>query len=129
MLMEYQDVFEGFGTFAGDPYHIQLTPDVVPVKHIPRNISVHLCDVFKKVLDNMIELGIIRNVPERSIPSPWANSFVVNKKKPDGAVKLWVCLDTRDLNKYTVREPIYSRKPVDLIPCLEGSRPFTLVNM
>ena len=31
--MEYKNMFEGIKTFPGDPYHIQLTPDVVPVKH------------------------------------------------------------------------------------------------
>ena len=78
----------------------------------------------------MVKLEIIRHVPEGSIPILWVNIFVANEKKqPDGTVKLRVCFDPRDLNTYIVREPIYSRKPDDLIPYLEGSRLFTLVDM
>ena len=42
----YADIFQGLGKFPGDPYKLRLKPDVVPAKHRPRKVPVHLQEAF-----------------------------------------------------------------------------------
>ena len=42
----YADIFQGLGKFPGDPYKLRLKPDVVPAKHRPRKLPVHLQEAF-----------------------------------------------------------------------------------
>ena len=42
----YADVIQGLGKFPGDPYKLRLKPDVVPAKHRPRKVPVHLQKAF-----------------------------------------------------------------------------------
>ena len=39
---DFQDCFEGLGTFNMKPYHIVLEPKAEPVVHAPRVVTVHL---------------------------------------------------------------------------------------
>lgn len=85
------------------PYHITLDPAAEPVIHPPRSLPVHLKDLYRKELDDMLNLGVITPVDR---PTHWVNSIVLSEKKTDkGEVtKIRVCLDPRDLNKWVKRE-------------------------
>ena len=47
----YADVFQGLGKFPGEPYKLRLKPDVVPAKHRPRKVPVHLPDAFHEEVE------------------------------------------------------------------------------
>ena len=93
LLQEYSDVFQGIGTFPGEPYHIQLKDDYKPVQHSPRQVAVSLEEAYKGELERLVQLGVVQEVKEHT---EWVNS-IVPVKKPDGSLRL--CLDPKDLNK------------------------------
>ena len=47
----YADIFQGLGKFPGQPYKLRLKPDVVPAKHRPRKVPVHLQDAFHEEVE------------------------------------------------------------------------------
>ena len=97
-LNEFSDCFEGLGTFNMKPYHITLDPDSQPVIHAPRSVPVHLQDMYKEELNNMVELGILVPVSE---PTNWVNSIVLSEMTNDSGevTKIRVCLDPRHLKQ------------------------------
>ena len=104
LLSSYPDCFEGLGTFKDmKPYHITLDPAAEPVIHPPRSLPVHLKDLYRIELDDILNLGDLTPVDR---PTHWVNSIVLSEKKTDkGEVtKIRVCLDPRDLNKWVKRE-------------------------
>ena len=93
LLSSYPDRLEGQGKFKDmKPYHITLDPEAEPVIHPPRSVPVHLKDLYRKELDDMLNLGVITPVDR---PTNWVNSIVLSEKKTDkGEVtKIRVCLD------------------------------------
>ena len=47
ILDVYADVFEGLGTFPGEPYKLKLKENYVPAKrHALRKVPIHLQDNF-----------------------------------------------------------------------------------
>ena len=46
ILDVYADVFEGLGTFPGEPYKFILKENYVPARHAPRKVPIHLQDDF-----------------------------------------------------------------------------------
>ena len=73
-------------------YTMQLKPEVQPVVHAARKVTVAIREKVKAELDRMEKLNVISKVDE---PTKWVNSMVV-VPKPNGAVR--ICLDPRDLN-------------------------------
>ena len=132
---KYSDIFEGLGTFLGEPYHIQLDPSVPPV-HVPcRPVPIHQQEEFKHPLTDMEKAGMIVPVHEATA---WISSFVIvetskdtNKKTgaqhPHPKTKMRVCLDPSNLNKATTREPYYYRTTEDVIPELHTAKYFTII--
>ena len=47
ILSTYPDVFEGISKFPGQPYHIQVDPNVTPKQTPCRLLPVHLKEAFK----------------------------------------------------------------------------------
>ena len=72
LLSSYPDRFEGLGTFKDmKPYHITLDPAAEPVIHPPRSVPVHLKDLYRNELDDMLNLGVIAPVDR---PTDWVNT-------------------------------------------------------
>ncbi|KAK3744241.1 hypothetical protein QZH41_015493 [Actinostola sp. cb2023] len=77
LLNDYKDCFEGLGTFRNmKPYHITLEPTAEPAIHPPRSVPVHLRDVYKQEIDEMLELGVIAPVNKAT---DWVNSIVLSE--------------------------------------------------
>ena len=92
----YADVFEGVGRFPGQPYHIQVDPNVLPKQTPMRPVAVHLKEAFQQELDKMLQAGYIKRVHEGT---PWINSYViVEGKDKQGKLKIRICLDPTNLN-------------------------------
>ena len=77
---------------------MQLKPEVQPVVHAARKVTVAPREKVKAELDRMEKLNVISKVDE---PTKWVNSIVV-VPKPNGVLR--ICLDPRDLNKVINRE-------------------------
>jgi hypothetical protein len=48
LLEEYSDVFTGVGCFPGDPYHIEMIPDAVPVQHAPQTSANSIANTIQR---------------------------------------------------------------------------------
>ena len=72
--IQYPDVFEGIGKFLGPPYTIHLDPSI-QLKQTPyRPVPIHLKEGFKKEIDKMFQVGVLKPVTEAT---PLINSFVL----------------------------------------------------
>ena len=78
ILSRYPDVFKSIGRFPGQPYHIQVDPNVAPKQTPCQTVPIHLKETFKKEIDKMLQAGIIKPVKEAT---PWINSFVLVEGK------------------------------------------------
>ncbi|CAB4039009.1 Hypothetical predicted protein [Paramuricea clavata] len=128
LLKEYPDRLEGLGTFKDmKPYHITLEPDAEPVIHPPRQVPVHLRDHFKQEIDNMLKLGVITPVEK---PTEWVNSVVLSEttNSKGEIVKVRLCLDSRDLNKWVKREHYRTRTIDEVVTGLKDATFFTVVD-
>lgn len=128
LLDRYPDRFEGLGAFTDmKPYHVTLDPTAEPVIHPPRTVPVHLKDLYKKELDDMLRLGVIETVDK---PTDWVNSIVLSETTNDkGEVtKLRVCLDPRDLNKHIKREHYRTKTVDEVITKINDAKFFTIVD-
>ena len=112
ILANYADVFDSIRCLPCPPYHIQVDPSVTP-KQIPcRPIHVHLKEPYKKEIDKMLQVGVLKPVNQAT---PWINSFVlVEGKDKQGILKLRICLDLTNLNKAIVQEPYHFKTPEDI---------------
>ena len=85
-LSKYSDVSDCIGCFPGPPYHIQRDCSVTAKKENPLNIPVHLQEAFKKEIDKMLQVGVLKPVYQAT---PWINKFVlVEGKDKQGNLKL-----------------------------------------
>ena len=132
----YADIFQGLGKFPGEPYKLRLKPDVVPAKHRPRKVPVHLQDAFHEEVERLVKIDVLEKVTE---PTEWVNSFVIvekvidssNAHSPNHVIKrsIRLCIDPKDLNEALEREPYYSRTIDELISMFAGAKVFTIVDM
>ena len=127
-MKEYSDRFEGLGLFKDmKPYHITLDSAAEPVIHPPRQVPVHLRDLYRQEIDNMLKLGVITPVDK---PTDWVNSIVLSEttNKKGEITKLRVCLDPRDLNKCIKREHYRTKTVDEVMTELKNAKFFTVVN-
>ena len=105
ILANYSDILDGIGCFPGSPYHIQVDPCVTPKQTPCSPVQVHLKESFKKEIDKMLQVGVLKPVNQAN---PWINSIVlVEGKDKQGYLKLRICLDPSNLIKAVVCEPYH----------------------
>ena len=139
MILEvYADIFNGLGTFPGEPYKFRLKVNYVPARHAPRIVPIHLQDDFHAEIHNLVKQGVLEKVEHST---EWVNSFVTVKK--DVSVdsgntqtpnhkfkkKLSICLDPRDLNEALKWESYYSQSVDELIAKFHGCKVFSIIDM
>ena len=133
ILSQYSGSFEGIRCFPGDLYKYHLKPDYKPAQHTPRKVPVHLETAFKEEIESLVKQGILEEVKEHT---DWVNSYVIvekdtgNHHSPNHTVKkkLRICLDPRDLNKASEREPYHTRSVDEITAKLQGMTVFTIVD-
>ncbi len=128
LVKKYSDRFEGLGLFKDmKPYHITLDSAAEPVIHPPRQVPVHLRDLYRQEIDNMLKLGVITPVDK---PTDWVNSIVLSEttNKKGEITKLRVCLDPRDLNKCIKREHYRTKTVDEVVTELKNAKFFTVVD-
>ena len=109
ILSKYPNIFKGIGRFPSLPYHIQVNLNIT-LKQTPyRPVPIHLKETFKKEIDKMLQVGIIKPVKEATL---WISSFILIKgKDKSGNLKLCICLDLTNLNKAVIHEPYHFKTP------------------
>ena len=107
-------MFEGLRRL-GQPVVLTLDPNVTPVHAPVHRLPVAKRDRVKEKVDEMVAAKKLERVEE---PTDWcSNMTVVEWVKPDGSIKIRICLDpTQTVNKAT-RTPKYT------VPTLEEILP------
>ena len=77
ILKVYADIFDGLGTFPGEPYKFRLKKNYVPAKNVPRKVLIHLQDDFHAKLHDLVKQGVLEKVEHCT---EWVNSFVIVEK-------------------------------------------------
>ena len=100
-LANYSDVLMVWDAFLGPSYHIQVNCSVTPKQPTCQPIPVILKESFKKEIDKMLQVGVLKHVNQGT---SWINSFVLveGKDKP-GNLKLRIYLGHTNLSKATVQ--------------------------
>ena len=138
ILNVYADVFEGLGTFPGEPYKFKLKENCMPARHAARKVPIDLQDNFHEEINDPVKEGMLEKVEHST---EWVNSFVIVKKDvsmdsgnshaPHHQFKkmLQICLDPRDLNETLKCKPYYSRSVGELKANFHGCEVFSIVDM
>jgi hypothetical protein len=98
VLQEFEDVFQeipGFPPRREIDFSIDLVPGVAPVSKTPYRMSTPELKELQMQLEELLKKGYIR-----PSVSPWGAPVLFVKKK-DGTLRL--CIDFRQLNKYTIK--------------------------
>ena len=133
ILSHSSSCFEGIGCFPGEPYKFHLKPEHKPARHAPRKVPIHLEDAFKEEIESLVKLGILEEVKEHT---DWVNLYVIVKKDSGNQHslnhtikrKLRICLDPRDLNEASEREPYHTHCVDEITTKLQGMTVFTIVD-
>ena len=124
LLTEYQDVFSKNDLDLGktDLYeHMIDTGEAKPVKQPFRRVPLAYADEERKVIDKMLDQGIIR--PSNS---PWASPLLLTKKK-DGSFR--PCIDYRNVNKITKSDAFPVPKVDECIDSVAGAKIFSTLDL
>ena len=120
IFTEYQDVFQGLGCLPGE-YHLDIDPNVPPVKHNPRRVAIPLKAELKKHIDELEKMEVLKKVSE---PTDWISSQVVVRKGP----KLRLCIDPKDLNKALKRSHYPMPTIEEILPELAKAKIFSVAD-
>ena len=77
ILEVYADVFDGLGTFPGEPYRFRLKKNYMPARHAPRKVLIHLQDGFYAKIHDLVKQGVLEKVEHST---KWVNSFIIVEK-------------------------------------------------
>ena len=77
ILDVYADVFEGLGTFLGEPYKFKLKENYMLARYAPRKVPIHLQDDFHEEINDLVKQGVLEEVEHST---EWVNSFVIVQK-------------------------------------------------
>ena len=117
----YPSVFSGLGQFPG-VHHIHIDPNMAPVVHGCRKISIAVMDRLKTTLQELVEREVLEPVTESM---EWVNNLVITEKK-NGSLR--VCLDPRDLNEAIKRQHFSIPTPEEVLCRLSGKSIFTILD-
>ena len=127
LLDEYDDVFSadqadlGAAQVAGHHHEIRLDGKPPQAMYRQRKYSKTESDFIETQLKTLVDSGVIR--PSKS---EWASHVVIVKKK-DSTLRL--CIDYRDLNSVTLRDPYPLPNITDVHNRMSGCKYFTCLDV
>ena len=77
ILEVYADIFDGLGTFPGEPYKFRLMENYMHARHAPRKVPIHLQDDFHAQIHDLVNQSVLEKVGHST---EWINSFVIAEK-------------------------------------------------
>ena len=95
ILLKYPNNFKGLGKLKDYEVKLHVNPEIKPINVPSHSFPYHLQERAQKVIDKMIEDGVIEEHPHDEA-APWISNAVL-APKDDGSVR--VTLDARNLNK------------------------------
>ena len=120
ILTEFKDVFEGLGCLPGE-YHLEVDPNITPVKHTPRRVAIPLKAELKAHIEELEKMQVLKKVTE---PTDWISSEVVVRK----GNKLRLCIDPKDLNKALKRSHYPMPTIEEILPELSKAKVFSVAD-
>ena len=120
---KYPSLFNAELGLIKDNVSLETDAAVQPVQNPIRRIPQALMSSLKEELDRLKKLKVIKDVRE---PTEWLSSLVT-VKKPNGKIR--VCIDPQPLNAALKRAPVMTPILDDILPQLEGSRIFTVIDV
>ena len=123
VLDKYPILFDGkLGHYPHKQFHLDLEPHSQPVHAKPYAVPLAQESAFKKELNHLLEIGVLR----RCGPTEWASpTFIIPKK--DGRVR-WIS-DLRELNKCLKRK-VYPLPLIhDIVNKRSGYKYFTKIDL
>ncbi|XP_022788129.1 uncharacterized protein LOC111328046 [Stylophora pistillata] len=121
---KYKELFSGVGLLRDYELKLNIDDSVKPVAQRVRRIPFGVREKVERKLDELLENGIIEEVPEG--PTGWVSPLVVIPKA-DGDIR--ICVDMRCANQAIVRE----RQPIptieEVLQDLYGSTVFSRVDL
>ena len=118
----FGDLFDGkLGLLEGE-VHLEIDPNVAPVKMPLRRIPVAMRDRVEAELRKMVDDDVIAPV---SRPTPWVSALLVVAKQ-DGGIR--ICIDPKPLNKALQRSVYYMPTIDDVLPKLTNAKVFSTVD-
>ena len=121
---KYKELFNGVGLLKDYELKLNIDNSVKPVAQPVRRIPFGVREIVERKLDELLESGIIEEVPEG--PTGWVSPLVVIPKA-DGDIR--ICVYMRCANQAIVRE----RQPFptieEVLQDLNGSTVFSRVDL
>ena len=121
---KYKELFDGVGLLRDYELKLNIDDPVNPVAQPVRRIPFGVREEVERKLGELLESGIIEEVPER--PTGWVSQLVVIPEA-DGDIR--ICVDMRCANQAIVRE----RQPIptikEVLQDLNGSTVFSRVDL
>ena len=124
LVVQFEDVFAVEDNELGrahDVTHAINTGDNPPIKQRPRRVPFALRDEVVRMVDKMLEQGVIR--PSKS---PWGSPIVLVAKK-DGTTRF--CVDYRRLNAITKKDVYPLPRIDDTLDTLANNKCFSTLDL
>ena len=125
LVCEFLDVFPedlpGLPLRREIQFEIELAPGTEPVSRAPYRMAPAELKELKIQLQELLDLGFIR--PSYS---PWGAPVLFVKKK-DGTLRM--CIDYRELNKFTIKNKYPLPRIDDLFDQLQGKTVFSKIDL
>ncbi|PFX31209.1 Uncharacterized protein K02A2.6 [Stylophora pistillata] len=121
---KYKELFNGVGLLRNYELKLNIDESVKPVAQPVHRIPFGVRDNVERKLDELMESGIIEEVPEG--PTGWVSPLVVIPKA-DGDIR--ICVDMRCANQAIVRERQPIPTIVEVLQDLNGSTVFSRVDL
>ena len=123
---EFADIFTGVGKLKDYKLKLHVDGNVTPVAQPVRRLPFGLRDKVDDKLNDLLEKGIIEELPEAT-PTRWVSPLVVVPKADGKDIR--VCVDMRRANKAIVRE----RHPIptlqEVLYDLNGATVFSKIDL
>ena len=120
IFTEYKNVFKGLGCLPGE-YHLELDPNITPVKHTPRKVAIPLKAELKAHIKELEKIQVLYKVTK---PTDWISSEVVVWKGD----KVRLCIDPKDLNKALKRSHYPMPTIEEILPELTKVKVFSVAD-
>jgi hypothetical protein len=133
LLEEFQEFVENFTDIVVDELPNSLPPirsinhhiDLIPGESMPNKEAYRLTPREKKEVKNQVQELLDKGLVKQSL-SPCVVPTVLSPKKYGG----WrMCIDSRDINKITIRYIFSLPRMDDLMDCLSGANFFSKIDL